>query len=46
MNSNFQFLKKEFAKICKSAIKAEQFVITDSRTSLIYTRIAIKEALN
>jgi type I restriction enzyme R subunit len=46
MTSNFQFLKKEFAKICKNAIKAEQLVITDPRTSLIYSRMALEEAVN
>jgi type I restriction enzyme R subunit len=46
MNSNFQFLKNEFATIHDRAVKAESLVITDPRTSLIYSRMALEEAIN
>jgi type I restriction enzyme R subunit len=46
MNSNFQFLKNEFATFHDRAIKAEQMVITDPRTSLVYSRMALEEAIN
>jgi type I restriction enzyme R subunit len=46
MESNFQFLKKEFSIFCNRAIKAEELVITDPRTSLVYSRMALEEAIN
>ncbi|MBJ7881869.1 DEAD/DEAH box helicase family protein [Gelidibacter salicanalis] len=46
MNSNFQFLKNEFATFFDRAVKAEQSVITDPRTSLVYSRMALEEAIN
>ncbi|WP_282087967.1 DEAD/DEAH box helicase family protein [Aquimarina algiphila] len=46
MNSNFQFLKTEFTAFHNRAVKAEQLVITDPRTSLIYSRMALEEAIN
>ncbi len=46
MNSNFKFLKDEFATFHNRAVKAEQLVITDPRTSLIYSRMALEEAIN
>jgi type I restriction enzyme R subunit len=46
MNSNFQFLKNEFATFHDRAVKAEQLVITDPRTSLVYSRMALEEAIN
>ena len=42
MNSNFQFLKNEFATFHDRAVKAEQHVITDPRTSLVYSRMALE----
>lgn len=46
MNSNFQFLKNEFATFHDRAVKAEQLVVTDPRTSLVYSRMALEEAIN
>ena len=46
MDSNFKFLKNEFATIHDRAVKAEHLVITDPRTSLIYSRMALEEAIN
>ncbi|QWX85035.1 DEAD/DEAH box helicase family protein [Cellulophaga sp. HaHaR_3_176] len=46
MNSNFQFLKNQFATFHDRAVKAEQLVITDPRTSLVYSRMALEEAIN
>ncbi len=46
MNSNFQFLKNEFTTFFDRAVKAEQTVITDPRTSLVYSRMALEEAIN
>ncbi|RCW93628.1 DEAD/DEAH box helicase family protein [Winogradskyella arenosi] len=46
MNSNFQFLKDEFATFHDRAVKAEQLVIPDPRTSLVYSRMALEEAIN
>ena len=46
MNSNFEFLKNEFAVFYDRAAKAEQTVITDPRTSLVYSRMALEEAVN
>jgi type I restriction enzyme R subunit len=46
MNSNFQFLAKEFSVFYNRAHKAEQLVITDPRTSLFYSRMALEEAVN
>lgn len=46
MNSNFQFLKNEHPTFYDRAVKAEQLVITDPRTSLVYSRMALEEAIN
>ncbi|WP_298310155.1 DEAD/DEAH box helicase family protein [uncultured Aquimarina sp.] len=46
MNTNFQFLKNEFTVFYDRALKAEQLVITDPRTSLVYSRMALEEAIN
>ncbi|HTN69042.1 MAG TPA: DUF4145 domain-containing protein, partial [Dysgonamonadaceae bacterium] len=46
MNSNFLFLKNEFATFFDRAVKSEQTVITDPRTSLVYCRMALEEAIN
>ena len=46
MNTNFQFLKNEFTVFYDRAVKAEQLVITDPRTSLVYSRMALEEAIN
>ena len=46
MNTNFQFLKNEFITFYDRAVKAEQLVIIDPRTSLFYSRMALEEAIN
>ncbi|WP_150452183.1 DEAD/DEAH box helicase family protein [Arenibacter lacus] len=46
MNTNFQFLEEEFSTFFDRASKAEQLVITDPRTSLLYSRMALEEAIN
>lgn len=46
MNSNFQFLNKEFGTLYDRAVKAEQAVIIDPRTSLVYSRMALEVAIN
>ncbi|WP_417371481.1 DEAD/DEAH box helicase family protein [Gelidibacter japonicus] len=46
MISNFNFLEKEFKTFFQRAVKAEQLVITDPRTSLLYSRMALEEAIN
>ncbi|AEA43696.1 DEAD/DEAH box helicase family protein [Fluviicola taffensis] len=46
MNSNFQFLKTEWSEFHQRAAKAEQLVITDPRTSLTYSRMALEIAVN
>lgn len=46
MNTNFQFLKNEFTTFYDRAVRAEQLVITDPRTSLVYSRMALEEAIN
>ena len=46
MISNFQFLESEFSTFYDRAVKAEQLVITDPRTSLVYSRMALEEAIN
>lgn len=46
MQTNFHFLKNEFHSIYERAVKAEQFVLTDPRTSLIYSRMAAEETIN
>ncbi len=46
MSSNFDFLKEEFSVFYNRAIKAEQTVITDPRTSLLYSRLALEQAVN
>ncbi len=45
MNSNFQFLEKEFTILYNRAVKAEHFVITDPRTSLVYSRMSLEAGL-
>lgn len=42
MRSNFYFLKNEFATFYDRAVKAERHVITDPRTSLVYSRMALE----
>ncbi|MFV1449134.1 DEAD/DEAH box helicase family protein [Maribacter sp. HS] len=44
--TNFQFLKEEFKVLFDRVQKAESFVITDPRTSLVYSRMALEEAIN
>jgi len=46
MNSNFQFLQEEFTVLHDRTVKAETLVMTDPRTSLIYSRMALEEAIN
>lgn len=46
MTTNFHFLQTEFPVFFKRAEKAEQLVITDPRTSLVYSRMALEEAIN
>lgn len=46
MNSNFQFLNKEFGTFYDRAVKAEQAVIIDPRMSLVYSRMALEVAIN
>src|SRR5690625_1519717 len=46
MTTNFQFLQEEFTTFYERAEKAEKLVITDPRTSLIYSRMALEEAIN
>lgn len=46
MNTNFQFLAEEWADFYQRSVKAEQFVITDPRTSLTYARMALELAIN
>lgn len=45
MASNFQFLRDEFKILFERASRAESFTITDPRTSLIYARMALEEAV-
>lgn len=46
MSTNFHFLATAFPVFYDRAHKAEQLVITDPRTSLIYSRMALEEAIN
>ncbi|HLS31373.1 MAG TPA: DEAD/DEAH box helicase family protein [Flavobacteriaceae bacterium] len=46
MTTNFHFLKDEFTTFYQRAVKAEKLVITDPRTSLIYSRMALEQAIN
>jgi len=46
MNTNFHFLNNEFPTLGDRTQKAEKLVITDPRTSLIYCRMALEEAVN
>lgn len=46
MASNFRHLANEFPVFFDRAIKAEELVRTDPRTSLIYCRMALEEAVN
>lgn len=44
--SNFQFLQNEFSSVFNRTKKAESFVKSDPRTSLIYARMALEELVN
>lgn len=46
MSTNFQFLAEEWADFYQRSVKAEQFVVTDPRTSLTYARMALELAIN
>lgn len=46
MNTNFQFLASEWGSFFERATKAERLVITDPRTSLAYSRMALELAVN
>ncbi len=46
METNFNFLAEEWADFYQRSIKAEQFVVTDPRTSLTYARMALELAIN
>lgn len=46
MESNFNFLKNEWPALAERTQKAEQFVVTDPRTSLTYARMALELAVN
>ena len=46
MHSNFRFLQEQWPEFYQRAVKAEQLVITDSRTSLTYARMALEVAIN
>lgn len=46
MRSNFQFLENEWLEFYQRAVKAEQLVVTDPRTSLTYSRMALEIAVN
>lgn len=46
MNSNFAFLEKEFPVLFDRLRKAEELVVTDSRASLFYARMALEVAVN
>lgn len=46
MNTNFHFLEQEFKTFFERTVKAEEFVITDPRTSLVYSRMAMEVAIN
>ncbi|MRT17515.1 DUF4145 domain-containing protein [Vitellibacter sp. q18] len=46
MTTNFHFLKNVFPVFFQRAEKAEQLVITDPRTSLVYCRMALEEAIH
>ncbi|KVV16029.1 DEAD/DEAH box helicase family protein [Flavobacterium sp. TAB 87] len=46
METNFQFLAEEWADFHQRSVKAEQSVVTDPRTSLTYSRMALEIAIN
>ena len=46
MKTNFHFLENEWQELFQRAVKAERFVITDPRTSLTYSRMALELAIN
>lgn len=46
MTTNFHFLENEFKAFFDRAIKAEQFLRSDPRTSLVYSRMALEESIN
>ncbi|HLW32297.1 MAG TPA: hypothetical protein VKX40_08540 [Aequorivita sp.] len=45
MKTNFHFLKNEFPVFFHRAEKAEQLAVTDPRTSWVYSRMALEEAI-
>lgn len=46
MNTNFYFLATEWSEFFERCVKAEKFVITDPRTSLMIARSALELAVN
>lgn len=46
MRSNFQFLENEWLEFYQRAVKAERLAVTDPRTSLTYSRMALEIAVN
>lgn len=46
MVTNFQFLADEWSAFHERSVKAEQWVLTDPRTSLTYARMALELAIN
>ncbi|MFV5702590.1 DEAD/DEAH box helicase family protein [Flavobacterium sp. XS2P12] len=46
MKTNFQFLAQEWSAFFERSQKAEQYAITDPRTSLTYARMALELAIN
>ncbi|MCU4177309.1 DEAD/DEAH box helicase family protein [Carboxylicivirga sp. N1Y90] len=44
--SNFSFLQSQWPELYQRATRAEKFVITDPRTSLTYSRMALELAVN
>lgn len=46
VESNFSFLKNQWPQFFQRSEKAESFVITDPRTSLAYSRMALEMAVN
>ncbi len=45
MDSNFHFLRPEFAELYDAARKAEQYARTDARASVIYARMALEASI-
>ena len=46
VKTNFSFLHTEWSDLYQRAVKSEQLVITDPRTSLFYARMALELAIN